>query len=231
MKPVPDYRVYLVTDRPLCKGRDVVDVVAAAAAGGVTMVQLREKDISGREFVELGRALMDVLAPRQIPLLINDRVDVALAIGAQGVHVGQSDIPYADVRAIMGPEAIIGLSVETMEQALNVPDLDQLPGGALGPDYLGVGPIFATSTKQDAAPVWGVELLAALRSQTSQTLVAIGGISTENAGEVMQAGADGVAVVSAIVSADDPEAAAKHLRKTVNAAKGVVEMEALGGQH
>lgn len=220
MKPALDYRAYLVTDRGLCLGRDLLDVVAAAVQGGVTLVQLREKHADGREFVELGRALKDLLDPHGIPLLVNDRVDVAQAIGAAGVHVGQSDIPYADVRRILGPDAIIGLSVDTMEQALAAPDLDQVAGGAgIGPDYLGVGPIFPTSTKADAGEAWGLEHLTALRRQTHQTLVGIGGITALNAADVIRAGADGVAVVSAIVSAPDPAKAVRALLDAVESAR------------
>lgn len=225
MKPLLDCRVYLVTDRGLCAGRDLLDVVEAAAAGGVTVVQLREKTAPGGEFVELARAMRQRLRPFRIPLLINDRVDVALAAGAEGVHVGQSDLAYVDVRAIMGPDALIGLSVETMDQALDVPDLDLMPGGALGPDYLGVGPVFPTGTKADAAPVWGLERLARLRGESRQTLVAIGGVTVDNAGDCIRAGADGVAVVSAIIAAADPGQAARQLRRAVNAARGVVELE------
>ncbi|GAB7080201.1 thiamine phosphate synthase [Megalodesulfovibrio paquesii] len=220
MRPRLDYRAYLVTNRALCLGRDLLDVVAAAVQGGVTLVQIREKDADARDFVELGRALKELLDRHRIPLLVNDRVDVAQAIGAAGVHVGQSDIPFIDVRRILGPEAIIGLSIDTMEQALAVPDLDQVLGGAgLGPDYLGVGPIYPTATKADAGEAWGLEKLTALRRQSHQTLVGIGGITAQNAPDVIRAGADGVAVVSAIVSAPDPAAAARELLDVVTAAR------------
>jgi thiamine-phosphate pyrophosphorylase len=203
MTPRPDWRLYLVTDRPLMGGRRIEDVVAAAVRGGVTVVQLREKDCPTREFVELARALKRLLDPLGVPLLINDRVDVALACGADGVHLGQSDMEYADARRILGPEAIIGISVETPEQK---------PAEA---DYLGVGPIFATPTKPDAAPPWGLEALAAYRRACRHVLVAIGGITLENARSVVEAGADGVAVVSAICAATDPAAAARALREAI----------------
>ncbi|HEU6437133.1 MAG TPA: thiamine phosphate synthase [Nitratidesulfovibrio sp.] len=207
-----DYGVYLVTDRALCRGRALADVVAATVAGGVTVVQLREKHVDTREFVELARALKGLLAPRGVPLLINDRVDVALACRADGVHVGQGDMHPADVRALLGPTALIGLSVETMDQAREAEALDV--------DYLGVSPVFATPTKTDTAPPWGLDGLARLRAATRCTLVAIGGIGASNAASVLAAGADGLAVVSALCAADDPGRAAAELRGVVRTARG-----------
>ncbi|MGB7723230.1 MAG: thiamine phosphate synthase, partial [Bryobacteraceae bacterium] len=136
MRQPPDWRLYLVTDRGLARGRAMAWVVEAAVRGGATAVQLREKSCDTREFVELGRELKKLLGPRQVPLIVNDRVDVALAIGADGVHIGQQDMDYESARRLMGPDAIIGLSIETVEQAR--------AGVPLGVDYLGVGPVFAT---------------------------------------------------------------------------------------
>ncbi|NHZ46868.1 thiamine phosphate synthase [Nitratidesulfovibrio liaohensis] len=212
MRRNTDYGVYLVTDRTLCRGRALADVVAAAVAGGVTVVQLREKHVDTREFVELARALKGLLAPRDVPLLINDRVDVALACGADGVHVGQGDMHPADVRALLGHTALVGLSVETMEQVREAEALDV--------DYLGVSPVFATSTKTDTAPPWGLDGLARLRVATECTLVAIGGIGAANAEQVLRAGADGLAVVSALCAADDPQRAAEELRGAVRSVRG-----------
>ncbi|HTP86496.1 MAG TPA: thiamine phosphate synthase, partial [Bryobacteraceae bacterium] len=178
-------RLYLVTDSALAAPRALIDVVAAAVRGGVTAVQLREKDCCTREFVELARALKAAVT---VPLIVNDRVDVALAADADGVHVGQSDMDCRDVRRILGSSAIVGLSVEKPEQA----------AADLPVDYFGVGPIFATPTKSDAASAWGLEPLAALRARTRRQLIAIGGIHAGNAHQVMEAGADGIAVVSAI---------------------------------
>ncbi len=205
MKRALDWRLYLVTDRRIASPRSIEDVVAAAVRGGVTAVQLREKECATREFVELARKLKAMFTPLGVPLIVNDRADVALAAGADGVHVGQSDMDCRDVRALLGPGAIVGLSVETPEQA------EQAAG--LPVDYLGVGPIFSTPTKTDAAPAWGIEQLAALRRRTRQALVAIGGIHAGNAGQVREAGADGIAVVSAICAAGDPEVAARELRR------------------
>lgn len=196
-----------MTDRALSLGRPIEEIVLAAVAGGVTAVQLREKQCSTREFVALARALIHLLTPLGVPLLINDRVDVALAAGADGVHIGQSDMAYRDARALLGPGALIGLSVETPEQAAEAQLYDC--------DYLGVGPIFSTSTKSDAAAAWGLDRFAALRNTSRHRLVAIGGICASNAAMVLAAGADGIAVVSAICSAADPRAAAAELRRCI----------------
>ncbi|MEI9977217.1 MAG: thiamine phosphate synthase [Ignavibacteriota bacterium] len=182
------------------------DLVAAAVRGGVTAVQLREKECATQEFVELARALKGLLAPLGVPLIVNDRVDVALAAGADGVHVGQSDMDCPDVRRLMGPSAAIGLSVENLEQALAAPT---------EADYLGVSPIFCTPTKTDTAAEWGFAGLAELRRVSPRQLVAIGGIHRDNAGRVIACGADGIAVVSEICAATDPEAAARTLRREI----------------
>ena len=148
MRRPRDWSLYLVTDRGLTGSRPLAGVVAAAVRGGVTAVQLREKHCGTREFVELARCLKALLAPCGVPLIVNDRVDVALATDADGVHVGQSDLDCRDARRLLGPDAVVGLSVETMEQAERAAELDV--------DYLGVSPIFSTPTKTDTAAAWGV---------------------------------------------------------------------------
>jgi thiamine-phosphate pyrophosphorylase len=207
-----DYGLYLVTDRDLCLGRPLLDVVAQAVAGGVSVVQLREKNTGTREFVDLGRALLALLAPLGVPLIINDRLDVALAIGAQGAHVGQSDMPVAEARRLLGPQAILGLSVETMDQ---LREAENLPPGLV--DYYGLSPIFQTATKTDTGPGWGLAGLGQARAEveagSKRPLVAIGGIGPANAASVLRCGAQGLAVVSAICSAPDPKAASRELRK------------------
>ena len=196
-------RLHLVTDSALCGARGILAVVEAAVRGGVTCVQLREKSLATRAFVELARALKAWLLPLGVPLLINDRVDVALACGADGVHVGQNDMAPEDVRRLM-PGGLIGLSVES---------LAQLAAAERAPvDYYGISPVFATRSKHDAAPALGLDGLRAIRAGTRRPLVAIGGIDAGNAAEVMAAGADGLAVVSALCSSADPEAAARDLR-------------------
>ena len=209
MSRFADWRLYLVTDRRLAGEHPLEDVVLAAVRGGVTAVQLREKQATTREYVSTARRLKALLAPFGVPLIINDRVDVALAAGADGVHVGQSDMDYKDVRRIAGPDFLVGLSVENLQQAKAAEDLDA--------DYLGVSPIFSTPTKTDTAEAWGLERLAALRARSRHVLVAIGGINSSNAREVIRAGADGIAVVSAICAAPDPEAAARELRRLISA--------------
>jgi thiamine-phosphate pyrophosphorylase len=197
------YQLCLVTDSALANGRSLAGIVAAAVNGGVTLVQLREKTASTRAFIEQARVLKRLLAPLRVPLLINDRIDVALAAGADGAHVGQQDMPVALVRQLLGPAAIIGLSITELGQ---VRDRDVELA-----DYLGVGPIFAQSTKLDATLPLGLDGLAEVRRATGKPIVAIGGVSAANAAAVRSAGADGIAVVSAIMGADDPRAAAAAL--------------------
>jgi thiamine-phosphate pyrophosphorylase len=202
-------RLYLVTDQPSLKGRTLTDVVLAAVQGGVTCVQLREKHLNSRDFHALAVALMDLLQPFDVPLVINDRLDIALACKAQGVHLGQSDMPVATARALLPPDVFIGWSVETMDHVHM--------SGQLPVDYLGVSPVFATPTKTDTATPWGLEGLQRVRTATPLPLVAIGGIHLNNAAAVLQAGADSLAVVSAICSADDPMHASQQLRDLIDA--------------
>ncbi len=211
MKRGTDVGLCLVTDSRLSLGRPVEEVVRAAVQGGVTLVQVREKECPIRDFIALAHRLREILKPSGIPLIVNDRVDVALAVGAEGVHIGQSDMPFADARRLMGSDAIIGLSVETLSQAEEATAFDA--------DYLGVSPIFPTPTKTDTGAAWGIEGLKTLRQHSRHRLVAIGGINEANAAAVMSAGADGIAVVSAICSAADPGEAAKRLRAIVDEAR------------
>ena len=203
--------LHLVTDRGLTMGRSLLDIIRAAIAGGTTLVQLREKDCSTREFVELGKAVTAVLADHNVPLIINDRVDVALAIGAQGVHLGQSDMPYPQARAILGAQAIIGLSVESPEQAREANQFDV--------NYLGLSPVFTTATKKDLPPHLGLDGIQKIRALTHHQLIAIGGINSTNAENVINAGAHGLAVVSALCAATDPKKAAIELCEKITAAK------------
>ena len=197
-------RLHLVTDSALCGERGLLSVVEAAVRGGVSCVQLREKTLATRAFVERARALKASLAPLGVPLIINDRLDVALASGADGVHVGQHDMRVDDVRRWLGPEALVGLSIESTGQ-LDAAEHEPV-------DYYGISPVFATATKTDTAAALGLDGLAALRARTRRPLVAIGGIHVGNAPDVMAAGADGLAVVSALCAAPDPAEAARSLR-------------------
>jgi thiamine-phosphate pyrophosphorylase len=206
-----DYSLYLVTDRGLAKGRATLEIVKAAVEGGVTCVQLREKECSTREFIEQALAVKDFLQDRGVPLIINDRVDVALAVAADGVHLGQTDMPLKAAQKILGESMIIGISAESLEDAVEAEK-----GGA---DYLGVSPIYATPTKTDTAPPLGLQGLRAIREAVKLPLVGIGGLNRDNAAEVIRNGGDGVAVVSAIVAAGDPEAAARNLKQIIAKAK------------
>jgi len=201
-----DLSLYLVTDRKLAGQRNLLEVVQKAIKGGVTVVQLREKDLSAREFYELGIRIKELLPP-DVPLLIDDRLDLALAIGTDGLHLGQRDLPVEIARKLLGPPAIIGLSVENLSQ---LQAAKQLPV-----DYLAISPVFSTPTKTDTGPAWGLDGLKAARKLTDLPLVAIGGINASNAAAVIEAGADGIAVVSAICAAPDPEEAARQLKKII----------------
>lgn len=218
--------IYLVTDSTLCMGRSLVDVVQAAISvrashpnctiddcgpthfsdhgRAICAVQLREKDISSRQFVDLARAVAAVMQGSGVPLIINDRADIAQIVGAQGLHIGQSDITYADARKMLGPQAIIGLSIESPAQLIQC---SAMPGL----DYVAASPVFSTPTKQDTAPALGLAGLMAMRAATELPIVAIGGINSSNVTQVVAAGADSVAVVSAICSAPDPAAAVRAL--------------------
>jgi thiamine-phosphate pyrophosphorylase len=208
MKPKNiDYSLYLVTDRGLARGRSTFDIVKAAVSGGVTCVQLREKDCSTLEFIEQALAIKNFLEEREVPLIINDRLDVALAVAADGVHLGQSDIPLETARKIAGPSMLIGISAESVQDAVEAEK-----GGA---DYLGVSPIYATPTKTDTVPPLGLEGLRKIRKRVEIPLVGIGGLNTSNAAEVIRNGADGIAVVSAIVAAEDPGKAAINLKQII----------------
>ncbi len=199
-----DYSLYLVTDRGLSQGRSTLEIVQAAVAGGVSCVQLREKHCSTREFLNEAHSLQEFLHSKRIPLIINDRVDVALAIGADGIHLGQNDMPIGDARKLLGKEIIIGISAESVDDAVSAE--------AEGADYVGISPVFSTTTKKDIAPPLGLEGIREIRRKVQLPLVAIGGIHRDNAAKVLQAGADGIAVVSAIVSARCPTTSAKDLR-------------------
>lgn len=198
------YRICLVTDRELAKGRSLLDVVGAAVQGGVTMVQLREKNATTREFLEEARALKALLAPHGVPLVVNDRVDIALAVDAEGIHVGQTDMPVEQVRAL-APGRIVGLSITNATQMSR--------GDTQLCDYLGVGPLYLQQTKPDASTPLGVEGFAKLRAMTDKPVMAIGGLKADNSAPVLAAGANGLAIVSGIVSAPDPRAAAAEFAK------------------
>ena len=203
--------LYLVTDRSLSRGRSTLEIIKAGVKGGVTCVQLREKNCSTRKFIEEALYVKDYLKDNNIPLIINDRVDVALAVHADGVHLGQTDMPLTMAKNILKDSMIIGISVESLEDAIAA-EKD-------GADYIGISPVFATPTKTDTALPLGLDGLKEISRAVSLPKVAIGGLNYKNTGKVILNGADGIAVVSAIVSADDPKKAAEELSYIINKAR------------
>jgi thiamine-phosphate pyrophosphorylase len=210
-----DPRLYLVIGEADCAGRPLGQVVRAAVEGGVTLVQLREKTLSQADFIQRARELKALLIPAGVPLIINDDLEVALASGADGLHLGQDDMAPAKARANLGPGAIIGVSVGTLKElaATNL----------AGCDYVGCGPVYATATKDDAGAAIGPQGLALVAREVRETAglpsVAIGGISLERLPELKGSGAAGVALVSAIAGAPDPGEAARALRRAVAEAR------------
>jgi len=203
-----DLSLYLVTDRGLTKNRPLEAIIKEAIEGGVSMVQIREKDCSSLDFYQLALRIKSLLAPYQIPLIINDRVDIALAVDADGLHIGQSDLPYSVARNLLGKDKIIGLSVENLQQAKEA--------NALDVDYIGLSPVFYTDTKNDIAPTLGLEGIKEIAKISKHRMVGIGGINTSNASDIVSSGAEGIAVISAILSHLDPKKAAMELQKCVS---------------
>ena len=206
-----DPALYLVTDRTLAAGRPLADIVREAVLGGVTAVQYREKALGTRTMIEEVRALAALLRPAGVALIVNDRVDVALEADADGVHVGRGDMPPEQARRLIGPDRILGASVH---EPAHIAALD--PAIV---DYVGAGAVFPTGTKTDIAGLLGLDGLARLRRATRMPMVAIAGINQDNAAAVMATGVDGIAVVSAIVAAEDRRAAAARLKAIVDEAR------------
>ena len=199
--------LHVLTDHEWSRGRDMLSVAAAALDGGATVIQLRDKSASTRLLIEEGLALRALTRERGALLIVNDRVDVALAVEADGAHVGQDDMPAGLARRLLGHKRILGVSAANIEEA------DEAVAG--GADYLGVGPIFPSPGKADAGPATGVHLLTELAKRYTIPLIAIGGITAENAAEVIRAGACGVAVITAVVYAEDITAASRLLCRAV----------------
>ena len=215
----PDqWRAYLVTQQSLSAGRSTEEIVEAAIEGGIDAVQLREKGTSAQHRIELGERLRELTGEAGVDLIVNDRIDIAYAIGADGVHLGQSDPSVSTARELLGPAATIGVSVSTVSEARLA--------AISGADYLGVGAVYGTDSKPDAETAeagLGVDELAKIVDAVTIPVVAIGGVTPENAGGPIQAGATGVAVISAITAADDPETAARGLREAVTAGREKTE--------
>jgi thiamine-phosphate pyrophosphorylase len=210
-----DLSVYLVTDAAQCQRLGVVETVAAALRGGVTAVQLRDKHASDAELVALGRTLRERMNGSGVPLIVNDRIEVAFAIGADGVHLGQSDAGVPEARERLGPRAIVGLSVQTVEHARAL--------DSRVVDYVGIGPVFATATKPDHSPPLGFDGLAKVCAASPVPAVAIGGLGMEHLSSVLTAGAVGAALVSTICAAADPERAARALVEASRRARAALE--------
>lgn len=206
-----DLSLYLVTDRSLSLGRSLEYIVEEAVKGGVTMVQLREKTCSSREFYDLAVKLKNCLKPYKTPLIINDRLDIALACDAEGLHIGQGDIPYEVARKLFGKNKIIGLSVENVQDAIDANKLDV--------DYIGISPVFSTPTKTDTAQALGLEGVEEITQISRHPSVGIGGINKSNTQDIIYAGANGISVVSAIMSAPDPRFAAIELSRIIGNVK------------
>jgi thiamine-phosphate pyrophosphorylase len=204
-----EFGTYLVTGASLSAGRTTREVAVAALVGGVDVVQVREKDRSAREQLAVARELRSPCTEAGVPLVVNDRVDVARAAGADGVHLGDDDLPVAVAREQLGPDALVGRSVSTVEGAREAV--------AAGADYLGVGAVFHTGSKDvdDANRAIGLDAVREIDAAVDTPFVGIGGITPDNAADVVAAGADGVAVISAITGADDPEAATRRLAEAV----------------
>ena len=195
--------LYVITDEELSPGRTHVEIAQAAIAGGARLIQIRDKNASDRAFYEAALAIRKLTADAGALFFVNDRVDIAAAVGADGVNVGQTDLPISAARAVLGPKMMVGLSCDCIEQAIEA--------AKLGADYVGFGPVFPTATKLDAGPVSGLETLRQVCSRVSLPVVAIGGICASNIAEVASAGAACAAVISAIVCAPDMAAATTDL--------------------
>ncbi|HET9001303.1 MAG TPA: thiamine phosphate synthase [bacterium] len=205
-----DWRVYVITDARHARGRSHREIAEAAIRGGATAVQLRMKEEPARVILDVARGIGPVCRTAGVAFIVNDRLDVAMLAGADGVHVGQDDLPPTDARAVMGPRALIGVSAATVEEAI--------AAERAGADYLGVGAVYGTATKSDAGAPVGLARVTEIRRAVRVPLVGIGGITVENAAAVIRAGAHGVAVITAVTLAEDMADAVRRLREAVDGA-------------
>jgi thiamine-phosphate pyrophosphorylase len=206
MKSNIDYSLYLVTDRDVLKDKDLYLALEEAIKGGVTLVQLREKHLSSLEFYNTALKVKEITDKYNIPLIINDRLDIALAVDAAGVHLGQNDMPASAARKLIGPDKILGVSAATIEEA-KIAERD-------GADCIGVGAMFPTATKQDARAV-SVELLKEIKKSITIPVVAIGGINENNIEQLKSANIDGFAIVSAILGKANIKVAAERMKALI----------------
>ncbi|KOR25750.1 thiamine phosphate synthase [Clostridium sp. L74] len=198
-----NYELYLITDRRFLKGRELKKVIEDAILGGVTIVQVREKDISTREFFKVAKEVKEVTDYYKVPIIINDRLDIAQAIDADGVHLGQKDMPLNIARKILGKDKLIGISVGNLKEALEAENN--------GADYLGIGTIFPTGSKKDVDAIIGIDGLSQVKNSISIPSVAIGGINKTNFKDVLKTGIEGISVISAILDEDNVKLAANNL--------------------
>lgn len=203
-----DWKLCLVADVEAASGKNIISSIKEAIEGGVSLVQLRAKKLETHEFFELSLKARETTKKKSIPLIINDRVDIALSCNADGVHLGQDDLSVSSARKILGKKKLIGVSVNTQKEAEEAEHR--------GADYLGVGPIYFTQTKKDTRPPLGVEGLREIKKRVRIPILAIGGINAENAREIIKAGADGIAVVSAILATENIIKAARELAQAIS---------------
>ena len=206
-----DLSLYLVTDGSIIGNKSFEFIIEEAIKGGVSIVQLREKELPTRDFLKKAFLLKELSLKYNVPLLINDRIDIAIACDADGVHIGQSDMPYEHARKLLGKDKIIGLSIESFEEAQEAQKFDL--------DYIAISPVFSTPTKQNTKIEFGIEGIKKICSLTQHKTVAIGGINLDNVNEIVSAGVDGICVVSAIMCAENPYLAAIEFKSQILEAK------------
>ncbi|GAB4329311.1 MAG: thiamine phosphate synthase [Candidatus Zixiibacteriota bacterium] len=205
------WRLYAITDETLSRDRTHTEITQAVLAGGADVVQLRDKTAWGRRLYDVARQMRELTRRAGVPFVMNDRVDIGMAVGADGVHVGVDDLPPEAARGLIGPDGILGLSARTLEEAVDAE--------RRGADYIGFGPVFeARKTKPDTVDPTGLDILAQVCKRINCPVIAIGGITLDNVGDVMRAGADGVAVISAIVAADDIAATTREFKVRITQA-------------
>lgn len=210
MKEPRSWRLYAIADPSFCRGKPLVEVMRAALRGGAEVIQLRDKEATSARLYQEALALRQLTREWGVPLIVNDRTDIALAVEADGVHLGQQDLPVPVARKLLGPDRIIGVSVHDLPQAREAV--------AFGADYLGVGPVYPTSTKQIEQAV-GLDLIREIKENLDIPIIAIGGINPENVAEVIQGGAHGVAVISALLGVPDVTQRAREFRVRIEAAQ------------
>ena len=201
-----DYKLYLVTDRTNKTDKEFLNIIKEAIKGGVTVVQIREKDADTLEFYNISKKVKEICSKYNVPLIINDRIDIALAIDADGVHIGQSDMPIKIARKLIGNDKILGISAHNIQEAKEAEENDA--------DYLGVGAIFSTSTKKDANDV-SIDTLKEISSNVDIPTVAIGGINLDNVEKLKDTNISGISVVSAIMNAENPKIASENLLRKI----------------